>query len=119
MVRTTPLKQGRCIRRLTGAAGDLDAFSLQLPTDIVDAIRMEISQPCALNMRPQEFVPPGPGATRRRVALPGGMASVGGLDEPQQLADRLDREMLTVQIYEHPHFYFRRSSSACAKNALV
>lgn len=47
------------------------------------------------------------------------MAPVGGWGDLQQLADRLDPETLTLLIDERPHFFLRRSSSACAKNALA
>lgn len=62
---------------------------------------------------------PSPGALQHGITLPGSMAPVGGRRDPQQLADRLDPKPLPVLVDERPHIFLRRSSSACAKNALA
>lgn len=71
--------------------------------------------PDPLDVGNQEFIAPGTGAAQGGITLPGSMAPVGGRGDPQQRADRLDPETLTVLVDKRPHFFLRRSSSACAK----
>jgi len=44
-------------------------------------------------------------------------APIGGRDDQQKLADRLDHKPLTVLIDEQPQDLSLRSSSACAKQS--
>ena len=47
-----------------GAAGDLDAFALQLPPDLVSTIHLEVGLPDALNVGNQKFITPGSGTAQ-------------------------------------------------------
>src|SRR5690606_14336445 len=104
---------------LHGTACYGNAFAVHLPPDLIGTVHLKVGLPDPLNVRNQPVIALGPRAAQFRVALPGGMAPVGGWGNLQHVADRLDPMGIPVLVDVGVYDFSLRSSSACAKKALA
>ena len=104
---------------LNGAAGHGHVIALDLAPDLLGAIDLQVGVPDALDLGRQDGVTASPGATERRVALLRRIPPVARWSDLQRFADRLDSVGVAMRVNERSHDLSRRSSSACAKNALA
>src|SRR5580693_5517312 len=102
-----------------GAAGNIAAFTLQLPPDLAHAIDTEVLLDHPLNIWLQGVIPSRSRRQPGRIGAPGGMRMVGRWGDRQHPADRLDPIRPAVIVEEGDHGLCRRSSSARAKYALA
>jgi hypothetical protein len=100
-----------------GAAGDREAFPLQLSPDLPHPVDPKVLRENALNFDRQISVPPCAGGPLACVDPLGDMRMVGGRSDRQHLADRLDPKCPTMIVDERDHGFTRRSSSAWVKYA--
>jgi hypothetical protein len=97
------------------AAGDIEAFAVELSPDFADAVDLEVLIEDAPNLDLQGGIPPGACRQFRRITPLGNMGPIGRRGDRQDLADRLDPVRLTMIVDEGDHGLDRRSSSAVAK----
>src|SRR5690606_25062272 len=101
------------------AAGNGDAFSVELLPDLVGTVDLHVGSPHTFDVRSQCTVTLCALTSQGRVALLGGVAPIARRGDLQHLADRLDPVGLSMLIDEALQDFRRRSSSAWAKNALA
>lgn len=110
-----PLQAHRPHKPGDTAAGDLKAFTLQLPPDLANAIDAEVLFEDTTYLDLQADI--AAGADRQAIHVPtlGDVLVVGGRGDRQQSADRLDPEHTTMFVDERNYRLKGRSSSAMAK----
>jgi len=115
------MPQSGCEFTYTGVlnCGTTSALAVELTPQFVSAIHLKIGQPHTANINHQLLVAFGSGAAQLRAALARGVVPVTRWGNLQHLADRLDPIGVTVTINKLSQDLNRRSSSACAKNALA
>ena len=104
---------------LDGAARQLDALSVHLQPNLIGSVDLPVCVPHTLDVGFQTLVTLGALTAQLRVALPGCVAPVTRRGHLQHPADGLDPVVITVAVDVGLHDLSRRSSSACAKNALA
>jgi hypothetical protein len=97
------------------ATGNIEAFALELPPDLADAIDPEVLLKHTPDSDLHGVVLPGAGRQLGRISSFGDMGVVGRGGDRQDLADRLDPMRPTMIVDEGDHGLDRRSSSAVAK----
>src|SRR5690606_25078612 len=95
------------------------AFAVKLTPQFVSAIYLEISVPHTANLNHQLLVTFGSGTAQLWAALARGIVPITRWGNLQHLADRLDPIGVAVMVNKLSQDLNRRSSSACAKNALA
>ena len=100
---------------LNSAASDIEAFPLQLPPHLAQAVNTEVLFEDASDLDLESHIPLRPCRQTGRIAPPSHMVVVGRRGDRQHLADRLDPVRLAVIVDERDHGLNRRSSPAWAK----
>src|SRR5690606_9438335 len=97
------------------AAGDFEAFALQLPPDFTRPINAEVLIEHPLDLHSKFRIALRARRYRLRMRTPMHTEAIGRWGDRQYTADRLDPIRRPVLINESNHVLNRRSSSACAK----
>ena len=119
LATTYPLQAHGTHEPLNGTTCHQDALAVHLQPDLVGSVDLPVGVPHALDVSLQPLVTQGACTAQLRVALPGGMAPVARRGHLQYTTDGLDPVIVTVAVDVGLHDLSRRSSSACAKNALA